>query len=1020
MFRKSVLMLLASTTCIVASAAQAQTVSFDIPNGSLKSALDAFSRQSGAPIIFRSDDVDGLQSSGARGSLSAVQALEAILAGTGFEARSDAGGSFVVVRSGTVAPASSQTQPVSPIGAAVTGSDVTADIVVTGTRLQASGFSAPTPTTVLGVAAISQRAPASISEVINRLPAVRNSVSTSANQRMFGGGTSPVDLRGLGAVRTLTLVDGNRFIPTLENGTVDTSLIPVNLIERIDIVTGGASAAYGSDAVAGVVNFVLAKRLQGVRATAQAGITEQGDGQSYVLGLAAGTSFANDRGHIIAGIDYADNKGVGPLTERAFGRRLPGQISYGAGRPAGTPALGFVTDVNYSGQTPGGLITSGPLRGTAFGPGGVPYDFDYGTIYSNLMVGGSNPGGAVFHWPLLTPIQRVAGLVRAEYELTDNITLFAMGNYGRTKANTFTGFNQSTFTISRDNPFMPEEIYDRMVALDLATISVGRLLTENGGVPQQNTFKTWQALGGLSGELGGGWSWDVTYQHGKSDNRFFFPSQIVPANYRAAVNAVRDANDNIVCGPIATNPNLTPAQRLQVQPGCVPIDIFGQGSPSPEALAYVGTVAFHDWTNTRNLFQANLRGSPFATWAGDVQIAVGGEYRKDKLDATSDSLSIAAITAAGNYGEYSGSVTVKEAYAEVGVPLAVDAPFARSLDVNGAVRHTDYSTSGSVTTWKVGLTWEPVDAIRLRGTMSRDIRAPNLSELYAYVGPGISVASTINPFNNQTGALSTSSNGNPDLKPEVARTKTFGVVFEPDWEGLRGLRLSADYYDIDVRGLITSVGGTQVIARCFAGETIYCPQIEFDNSTFGIANVRQLSYNLNRMRAQGIDFELAFRLPVPESFGQIDLRALATRVLHLKNFDRGVIIERAGSLSNGGLPKWVASADLTYSKGGFATTLSGRYTSAAINDVTRIGPDDSDYSPTLPNSINYNRFPAVVYFDLNLQQRITVGASSMTLFGVVENLFDKQPPVYAATGILNGSPYDLLGRRFKVGARLQF
>lgn len=894
------------------------------------------------------------------------------------------------------------------------------DIVVTGSRLQAAGFTAPTPTTILGTEAIATRAPVALSEVINRLPAVRNSVSPSANQRQFGGGTSPVDLRGLGPVRTLTLVDGNRFTPTLEDGTVDTSLIPVGLIERIDVVTGGASAAYGSDAVAGVVNFVLAKKLSGVRMSAQAGITERGDGATQVLNVAAGTAFAGGRGHIIAGVDVTRSEGVGIILEREFGRLLPGQITYGTPRPAGTPALGLVTGVNYSTQSVGGLITAGPLRGQAFAPDGSTYPFQYGTLYSNLMVGGSNPGSEVFHWPIQTPLDRVAAMGRVEYELTDAITASVVGSYGRTQADTFTGFNQSSFVISRDNAYLPAATRAAMVANNLQTITVGRLLTENGGVPQRNTFETWRVVGGLSARLGSKWSWDASVQYGESQNEFRFLSQVIPANYRAAVNAVRDVNGNIVCGPIATNPNLTPAQRLQVQPGCVPINIFGQGAPSAAALSYIAPETYHAWNNRRLVLAANLRGSPFATWAGDVQIAVGGEARRDELIATSDPLSLAAVAAAANYGAYRGRVNVTEFYGEIGVPLARDVAFAKSLEVNGAVRRTDYSTSGAVTTWKVGLTYEPIDAIRLRGTWSRDIRAPNLAELFAYTGSGVSVNSTVNPFNNQTGALATSSNGNPNLQPEVARTKSAGIVFQPDWSWARGLRLSADYFDIDVRGLITQVAGTQVIARCFAGETVYCPQIQFDSSTFGIANVQQLSFNLNRLRTRGLDFELAYRVPLPETAGRLDLRMLATRVIELKTYDRGTVIERAGSLANGGLPKWVGTADLTYTLGGFASTLSGRYTQSAINDVTRIGPDDPAYNAALPNSININKFPSAVYIDLNLQQRVTAGGTEFTLFGLVENLFDKAPPTFAATGILTGNPYDLIGRRFKFGARVQF
>lgn len=879
--------------------------------------------------------------------------------------------------------------------------DQSGEIIVTGSRLN-SGFTAPTPTTVLGVQSIQERAPAQISEVVNRLPAVRTTVGPSQSQRLFGGGQAPIDLRGLGTARTLTLVDGNRFTPANENGTVDSSLIPVNLIDRIDVVTGGASAAYGSDAVAGVINFVLRKKLTGIELSLQQGISEEGDGRETVASFAAGTGFAEDRGHFIIGIDFAENKGVGTIYTRDWGRRLPGLISNGAApRAAGVPAQSFETGVTWSRQTAGGLIQSGPLQGTAFGPGGVPFQFQYGQVFSNLMVGGSNPGLNPFgNWPLITPTSRLVALGRAEYDL-GGVTAFVEGNYGRNLGLGFTTFNQATFTIRRDNPFLPAETRSQMEQLGLQTIPVGRVLTENGGARQRTETETFRGIGGLQGNLLGDFKWDASVQYGRT--RLDLTVQdVLPANYAAAVG-----------GCVAPLP-------ADAQAGCVPINIFGRGSPSQASLDYIQETARQITHNSRFVAAANLRGSPFSTWAGPVETAFGAEYRRDTLDAVSDPLGQAGLFYAANYTTYAGSVNVKEAYAEIGLPLAKDAAFARSIDVNGAIRYTDYSTSGGVVTWKVGGTWA-LGGFRLRATRSRDIRAPNLGELFASFGSGVGVASYVNPFNLQSGALITSETGNPLLKPERADTTTIGVVFEPEWA--RGLHISVDYFNIKIKDVIASVGATEVVQRCFNGQTIYCPAITFDNTPFGIANVNAQPFNLNRLRNNGIDIEFAYRLDLPGDSGRLDFRALATRTFHLTTIDATSSVDRAGSFQGGGVPRWVGSGDLTYSRGGFLTTLSARYIAATQFDANRIGPDDSRYAAlaaTASNTINYNRFPSAVYLDLYAEAKVATGRTNMTVFGSVQNLAGKDPPQFAAIGISSGgNPYDLIGRRFRVGVRLR-
>ncbi len=894
-----------------------------------------------------------------------------------------------------------------------------ADIVVTGSRLQ-SGYMAPTPMTVLGAQTIQQRAPSQISDVMNQLPAVRLSTGPQQSQRFFGSGQAPIDLRGLGAVRTLTLVNGNRFTPTAETGTVDSSIIPVSLIERVDVVTGGASAAYGSDAVAGVVNFVLLNRLEGFRGSAQIGVTQQGDGNERVLSLAFGTSLGGGRGHLIIGGDYSRSDGVDSIYTRDWGRRESYLVSNGVGRAAGVPAQSFETNVKYSAQSTGGLINSGPLAGTAFGPGGVPYAFQYGTVLGSLMIGGENDrGNPNGNARLLTPTSRKSLLIRADYEILSDVTAFFEGNYGFTDADSLTGFYQGSAIIDIDNPFLPDQTRAAMVDAGVTTVNVGRLLADYGGTPLYANHRTLRGIGGLRGTLPGNFNWDASVQYGETKN-VNRNDDVLVANFKAAVNAVTGPDDRPACGPIATNPNLTAAQRELVEPGCVPLDIFGLYSPSKEALNYVRSGGPSVSVNrpTRFVAAVNIAGSPFSTWAAPVDVALGGEYRRDTIKSESNPNALKAAYNVANDGAYSGSVSVKEGYLEVGVPLARDVTALQSLDLNAAIRVTDYSTSGSVTTWKVGGTWEPVAGLKFRATRSRDIRAPNLSELYRYFGVAGS-ANVTNPFNGVNGRLSVAQTGNPSLTPEIADTLTAGVVVQPQAEWARFFRASVDYYEIKIKDAIVTVSSTDVLRRCFAGETALCSAIVFDDTPFGIAYVNQQPFNQNRLLNRGLEMTANMDFSLADDT-RFSIAARALRALANRTYDRGTIIERAGSIQSGGIPKWAATVDLTLDSGNLQTTLTGRYFSTMKFDATLKGPEDEGYDPTLANSVNTNRAPSAVYLDLYAQYQIpSEGRTKFSLFGMIQNLADKDPWVHAATNITSGgNPYDLLGRRFRIGVRV--
>jgi len=912
--------------------------------------------------------------------------------------------------------------------AAVEPSAAVEEVVVTGSRLQ-SGFAAPTPVKVVGQEMIQQRAPAGAGELVAEIPGFRPvgpGIATRSGTNAVGGQNQP-DLRGLGPTRTLVLIDGRRVVGTNATQTVDINTIPTNLIGRVEVVTGGASAAYGSDAVAGVVNFILLDRLNGIRGSATKGISERNDNRETEFSIAAGHTFFDDKLHVVLGGDYNKNRGVPYMYNRKWGAAEPGQLANPVTRPAGVPAVEYRNGVEFATLTPGSIIQSGPLKGTAFDPNGNPYQFQYGTVVGTQMYGSTaNYGNNQFMaFNIKNPIERTGFMGRATYDLNDDTSLFIEGGFGMmdnagTKSNIT---QQLALTVSRDNPFLPAATRAAMSANNLTTVTIGRVNNDIGPYDIFNHTETWRVATGAKGKIFGDWNWDLYYQHGQTTNDFNVNEQHVP-NFLASTNVVTGANGQPACGPIATNPNLSAAQRVVVQPNCVPYNIFGDGRASKEAIDYVRQHMYSVTTVKQDVAAATISGEPFESWAGPVSMAAGLEYRKDSMAQVGDPVSaVGSPFIFGNPQTFSGANSVKEGFVEIGVPLARDMPLIKSLDINGAIRRTDYKISGPVTTWKVGLSYEPFDMIRIRATESRDIRAPNLSDLFSLGGASTGGIGSRNPFNNQQGQFRTVTRGNPNLAPENADTFTAGLVFQPTWRWASGFRASIDYYNIIIKDVIASVSQQETVNRCYAGQTIYCPQITFDNSVFGIAEVRTFVYNLNKLATNGVDIDVNYRIPLGSLPGRLDLRGLYSIVGELTTSDVSGQTDRSGA-SVGGLPSRSGNFTATYTNGRYTGSLQARYTGSMKVDATLQGPDDPRYNPALSTSTSQNRFPSIVYY--NLQSQVDVyqrDSRRLQLFGVINNLLDTQPPLYApvAMNVTGGTnPYDLVGRSFKFGLRFEF
>lgn len=922
------------------------------------------------------------------------------------------------------------------------------EVVVTGSRIQNSGMTSPTPLTVLNADQFKQTAPSSVDDIIAQLPAMRMNSGPNQVQRNAGSistGQSVTNLRGLGGQRTLMLIDGQRPVPTNAQGTTSTSIIPVELVRRLEVVTGGASAAYGSDAVAGVVNFILKDKIEGLQGSVYAGRSMRGDNNEIGFSLATGVSLMEDRLRIIAGGDYNDNDGVGNIYSRGWSAVEPGNsgtpLAFGATRAAGTPAFGWANGVEYATQTPGGVINTARtatgatvtlLNQQAFAADGSLYRLVRGPVFGNLMINSSsNPiATPIAQWNLKQPLEQLSTMAKAVYDVNETATAWAQASYAWANVFTLSQYHQTpTVTILQSNPYLPNQVRTLMAANNIASFDMGRVDTEWLGTSGDNTYWTFQASTGLKGKVFEKFNWDLSYNYGKSviDSKIYGTRE---ANLAAAEYAVLDGAGNIVCGPVATNPNFAAArlgntiQPGLVQPGCVPLNPFGPGNASQAARDYVAGLEFTKNDIIRHDVALNFGGTLFDLPAGAVAFAAGAEYRRDTLEQTADPLQILGLYSSGNNKSYSGKNNVKEAYAEVEVPLLKDVTGFEALGVNGAVRRTDYKTSGAVTTWKVGGTWEPIDGVLLRITRSRDIRAPSLSELFSLGGIS-ATGSFVNPFNGQSARLPVQTTGNPDLVPERADTFSFGGTWQSRSGPLSGLRLSADYYNIKIKDVIASVGATDILQRCFQNVTTYCSAITFDNSAFGIAKVFTQPFNQSVLEAEGVDFEVGYRtdLDVVNLPGSVDFNLYVTHLAHLKTTDRpgplGITVDNAGVQA--GQSKWVGMAYINYRLEPFTVGLQARAFSPIRYSALFFGPGQDGYDPTLSTSINKNVFPAHVYFNLNGAYDFERFGKKFQLYANVANLLDKDPPAYAIAAInLGGNPYDYVGRTFKVGLRFGF
>jgi len=965
---------------------------------------------------------------------------------------------LAVVASATGYPAlaqeAPQADPAAPQEASATSDEA---IIVTGSRI-ASGFERPTPVSVMDSARLQERGATNVGDALAELPAFRAtntpaSTGLSAAAGYIGGRI--LDLRGLGAVRTLTLVDGKRFVPSTTQATVDTNMIPSILLQRAEVVTGGASAVYGSDAVSGVVNLLIDKKFTGYRANGQIGFSDYGDNYTRQFGAAAGWQFG-DRLHLVIGGEYERSSGVEACPERewcANGYINVGRNPLADGQTATIPAnnmrLGATPwSASYNGVTTppaaayvGNFVPSlRAIDGITFGADGTPRRFQFGSHVNSLyQFGGESDGpgeNIYFDFPIVSPTERWAAMGYLTYEATPSLTLELGVNYGHGEGDhRAPAYRNTAITIQADNAFIPRsddptlDIPTILAESGLTSFTLGKGFKDIGSSPVHVRNNVLRVVASAAYEINSNWRADVYYQYGRNDFRSDMTNGFVTSRMLNALDSVRNDAGQAVCrinvDAITTNDD----------PNCVALNPFGYANQSnfDAAKAYVTANAFQTNVTTEHVVAANVTGSLVELPAGKLGVAIGGEYRSDEVNGSTDALSQAGRFFTGGGSTISGKIDVAEVYGEVEVPLLADMTGFQELGLSGAVRRTHYNRSSAlydsstvnVTTWKFGGVWAPVDAVRFRVTRSRDIRAPNVSELFG-------------PLTNSQGIVTDTGNGgiqavvpitlgsNPNLRPEKADTFTVGVVLAPTGGFLGRFRLSVDYYDISIDDAISTLGQQNIVTRCSEGDAQSCSLITRDANKV-ITNIRDTFQNVNQLIARGYDIELAYRQPIGID-NMLNLRVLASNVKDLITVDAVGPTERAGQtgLRGGtppGIPDWTIDGTATLDIGErFSLTGHVRWINKGFYNAAFVGAEQDGYKIGASNSSNTNAMPSRTYLDLLGTVHVPLNADNrMDVYFGIDNVFDKDPPNYpGANGSGNNVLFNPVGRMFKAGVRVAF
>jgi iron complex outermembrane receptor protein len=950
-----------------------------------------------------------------------------------------------------------------------------AEIVVTGSRIGRRDLDAESPIVTLSSAAIEQSGKATLGEALNQLPQLSPGTSatsstgleTQASGRTSLGQTNP-SLRGLGSRRTLVLLDGKRLQPATWFGAVDLNTIPNALIAGSEVITGGASAVYGSDAMAGVINLKTIRNFQGVTLNTQAGITTYGDGRSFDVSATAGSNFADGKGNVVLSLNFYDRAAIVGPRDRPWQRQLTSANQFQTGT---IPLVGVSQasiDAYFASQgitdltkvpTPAGSVgynrdgtlfvtqggnSTGTGRGSQAGGSNLKVDQLPSTPELAIIQGKGSYllASANARSQLSSPMNRKAAFGRLTYELGSSINMYLQGNYAHYKTGIAGAggepfyFGDNGFTpVPKTNPFF--------LASDLAKLTFTGAVVPNGTLwltktPTEITYDQYQIEGGLDGKLFGDWTWNVYGKTGKTTQRIVDRNKILSSRWQDLINSPTGGTDLCAGG----------------------LNIFPLLSLSQACLDYILVDVKSKSQISQTYFEGNIQGGLFDLPGGEVRLAVGADYRRDTLDYDPDPL-LAPVNAAGaslvqGYGAFtslptSGRQKAVEGYAELLLPLIKDVPFFERLEFNLAGRLSKYPRVGTVATYKGSAEWEPTSGLLLRGGYQRAIRAPSVGELYAPGSAGVesygNIQGGIDPcaINSpgRTGALAgvdparllaiclaqgsavgytgpatlttTIGGGNVNLDPETSTSYTLGGTFRPKFSSplLSGISLSIDYYNIKIKDAIGQVSVTQTFQSCFNYNGLN-PTYDVNNPFCKAISLRVLGgipigvttplVNIAAYQTSGLDFQFDWRAPL-DAMG----------------------VNSGGALSLNAVVTYLASYKRQAAAGeplvDFAGTIGfteidgtavhprwrGIATLSYVSDASSFGVR-ARYTGSMGNYINVTSnanlpsVPSTTYFDLFGRVNIN---SIFELRGGVNNVFNQAPRFYsqgAAEALTQSSP----------------
>jgi len=588
----------------------------------------------------------------------------------------------------------------------------------------------------------------------------------------------------------------------------------------------------------------------------------------------------------------------------------------------------------------------------------------------------------------VTPLTRENIYSRASFDITSHTQATFDLLLGRTQSDGqfWTQENAANITILNTNAYLPSQIVQQMAANHITSFTLGRQDFDFGPITNDEKNTTVQFKLGLNGSFGQTWTWDTFYSYGQTQRNAETGHQEIIANFSNAVNAIKSpTTGQPICAIALTNPSTS----------CVPVDLFGQGSPSAAALNYFEGNSVSDSKLFQHEFAMNLRGEPFSLWAGPVSIATGFEFREEGINATEDPITAANGFVYDNATLSDGKYTVAEGYLETVVPLLKDLPLTKKLDFNGAIRVSDYSTSGVLDSWKLGLTDQVNSDLIFRGTISRDVQAPNLQFLYTTSAEGISTV--VNPKNNTSYFVTSFTGGNTSLQAELATTYTGGFTYQPHF--LSGFSFLADYYKIDISGAIASLSAQTLVTQCY-GQNIAaaCAEITTVN---GAPSVIHATYiNFASYNAAGIDMEADYNFDLKKWGipGKFTTKWLTTYVNMLKQVSGTTTTFIANT---GTVPRWRSVLNADYALGALDFTARLRFNSGALISTVQ----------TVNTTI-----PAEAYLDLGIKWKLPT-KENIVFYINVDNVANNVN-VIAAT--YNSSINDYIGRTYNSGLKLAF